>query len=72
MESIRHFQRHGGLVLPPTAPAVQAMQRYKQTVQLARADYAHRNGVQLMPEDYKWPRLQFPIWYVSWCSIGGV
>ncbi|KAF2032777.1 hypothetical protein EK21DRAFT_109522 [Setomelanomma holmii] len=58
----RHFQRHGGLNLPPTNPAVQAMQQYESTVAQARAQYATTYGVQLMPEDADWPRLKFPIW----------
>ncbi|KAH7066056.1 hypothetical protein BKA63DRAFT_584924 [Paraphoma chrysanthemicola] len=42
----RHYQNHGGLVLPPTAPANEAMRRYG-------------NGVELMPNSAEWPRLKF-------------
>ncbi|KAH7067196.1 hypothetical protein FB567DRAFT_574186 [Paraphoma chrysanthemicola] len=37
--------------------------RYGQTVQQARAEYARRKGVELMPDRAEWPRLKFP----SWC-----
>jgi len=57
----RHFQRHGGLVLPPLAPALEAMRQYEQAVQDARDEFARRNpGQDLHPDNY--PRMVFPIW----------
>jgi hypothetical protein len=34
----RHYQRHGGLMLPPTAPGVQALQDHQHAVQEAREE----------------------------------
>ncbi|KAG9194090.1 hypothetical protein G6011_04125 [Alternaria panax] len=33
----RHYQRYGGLMLPPTAPAIQAMRAHERAVNTARA-----------------------------------
>ncbi|KAL1798408.1 hypothetical protein ACET3X_002445 [Alternaria dauci] len=33
----RHYQRYGGLMLPPTAPAIQAMRAHETAVNSARA-----------------------------------
>jgi hypothetical protein len=33
----RHYQRHGGLILPPMDPALQAMQAHEEAVNAARA-----------------------------------
>jgi hypothetical protein len=56
----RHYQRHGGLMLPPTAPAIQAMQAHQQAVQEAREECLRRTGQHLHPDQY--PRIRFPAW----------
>jgi hypothetical protein len=33
----RHYQRHGGLILPPMDPALQAMRAHEEAVNAARA-----------------------------------
>jgi hypothetical protein len=56
----RHYQRHGGLMLPPTAPGVQALQDHRRVVQGAREECLRRTGRELRPDEY--PRIRFPAW----------
>ncbi|KAI4646709.1 hypothetical protein J4E93_004932 [Alternaria ventricosa] len=47
----RHYQRYGGLMLPPTAPALQVMQQHEAAIAAARAAGVH-------PDNY--PHIMFP------------
>jgi hypothetical protein len=58
----RHYQRHGGLILPPMAPAVEAMRTHETAVQQVREEYGRRTGRKL--PDEMMPRIQFPNWSV--------
>jgi hypothetical protein len=49
----RHFQRHGGLVLPPVAAAVQVMRDHEAAVAAARQAGLHPDNC---------PRIRFPVW----------
>lgn len=48
----RHYQRHGGLVLPPLAPAVNAMRTHEDALVYARPNPNNPND----------PRITFPVW----------
>jgi hypothetical protein len=56
----RHYQRHGGLMLPPTAPGVQALQDHQRAVREAQEECLRRTGRPLHPDNY--PRIRFPAW----------
>ncbi|KAF2848523.1 hypothetical protein T440DRAFT_536333 [Plenodomus tracheiphilus IPT5] len=55
----RHHKFHGGLVLPPMAPAVQVLRNYEVAVAQAR-----QQGIVF--EDDRYPRIAFPPWLVSY------
>jgi hypothetical protein len=56
----RHFTRHGGVMLPPTAPALQAMDDHQRAVDEARRKHWLATGKELLPDHY--PRMRFPKW----------
>lgn len=58
----RHYQRHGGIVLPPMAPARDALASHQQAVERAQIEYLQRTGQQLHPEHPNYPRMRFPLW----------
>jgi hypothetical protein len=64
----RHYQRHGGLMLRPTAPAIEAMRAHETAIQQARDEYGRRTGRGL-PEEMM-PRFQFPSWLVFSVFLG--
>lgn len=49
----RHYQRYGGLILPPMAPAVQAMRTHEDNVSAARSAGVREDQL---------PRVAFPPW----------
>jgi hypothetical protein len=49
----RHYQRHGGLVLPPVDPGLQAMRQHEAAVAAARTARVAEDQL---------PRVAFPIW----------
>ncbi|KAI8932565.1 hypothetical protein NX059_010741 [Plenodomus lindquistii] len=51
----RHHQHHGGLILPPMAPAVQVMREFEIAVTNAR-----QRGMPYEHDDF--PRIKFPSW----------
>jgi hypothetical protein len=58
----RHYQRHSGIMLPPTAPAVSVMQVYEKTVHEARLEHFQQTGRQLHIDDPNFLRIRFPAW----------
>jgi hypothetical protein len=51
----RHYQRHGGLILPPRQDAVAAMQAHEDAVEAT-----HQSDPALHPNFY--PRINLPVW----------
>jgi hypothetical protein len=53
----RHYQRHGGLILPPMLPAREVLGEYEREVQQARQVHPRLDSTH---ESY--PRIKFPNW----------
>lgn len=53
----RHYQRHGGLMLPPRAPALEVLGDYQREV-----DQARQLNPRLNPTDLEYPHITFPSW----------
>ncbi|KAH7406609.1 hypothetical protein DE146DRAFT_743656 [Phaeosphaeria sp. MPI-PUGE-AT-0046c] len=52
----RHYQRHGGVLLPPMGPANEAMLSHQRAVEQARAQYGQR----INSDHPEYPRIRFP------------
>lgn len=64
----RHGKNHGGVLLPPMAPANKVLQEYEVTVAQAREAYAARTGQILQRTSEQCPIITFSKWSVDTSS----